>query len=159
MGPSGPGGPSAFGLAAGEAPGDGLGAGMTMSGGRDSDGVGHGAGTAVPVGPAVPPGTGGTVGPVPTGGVTGVAVAAGHDDPGGTHGLSGVGTRPAAHAAPGGPTIRPSLVGLVNAAALVPATAAFMNRCQMVAGRVPPETSTPWTLVICGVFPVLGSVV
>jgi len=133
---------------------------MMTSGGRVSDGVGHGAGTAVPVELAAAPGTGSPVGPGdPTGGVPGVAVAGGHDDPGGTHGLSEVGTRPAAHAAPGGPTIRPPLVGLVNDAALVPATAAFMNRCQMVAGSVPPETSIPWTLVICGVFPVFGSVV
>lgn len=126
-----------------------------MLGGRASvgEGQGTGGGVAVWVAPGAPeePGVG-----------TLVAVGAGvpgQVDPGGAQGLSGVGCWPLAQGAPGGPMTLPPGVGAVNGTTLKGASADFMNFCHMVAGRVPPETSMPWTLVICGVLPVFGSVV
>ena len=117
-----------------------------MLGGRASDGEGQGAGVAVWVAPA------------PDGGVAAAAVGvAGHGEPGGTQGLSGLGSTPSAHGAPEGPMTLPWMVGAVNVATLNGATADFMNFCQIVAGSVPPETSMPWTLVIGGVVFALGS--
>ncbi len=121
-----------------------------MSGGSASDGEGQGAGVAVWVAPA-------PVG-VPVG--AGVAVAVGvvgHDDPGGTHWLSGVGWTPLAHGAPVGPMTFPWTVGAVNVATLNGASADLMNFCQIVAGSVPPDTSMPCTLVIGGVVFALAS--
>ena len=43
--------------------------------------------------------------------------------------------------------------GATNDDTLVPFTASFMNRCHMVAGRDPPVTLMPWTLVISGIVP------
>jgi hypothetical protein len=51
----------------------------------------------------------------------------------------------------------PWTVGAVNVVTLNGATADFMNFCQIVAGSVPPDTSTPWTLVIGGVVFALAS--
>ena len=145
---------------------------MTMSDGKASDGDGHGAGAAgaevdgeaagAPA-LAVDVGEAGT----PTAPLEGVGEGAagdgdadvvGHGDPGGRHGSSGVGSIPLAHGAPAGPTTRPLTVGALNLATGMGTTADFMNFCQIVAGRVPPETWMPCTLVIAGVWPDFGSV-
>jgi len=142
---------------------------MTMSDGRASDGDGHGAGAAGADGDAaggaplaVAEGDAAGV-PAPLDGVgdgtAGEGDAAGHGDPGGRQGLSGVGSIPFAHGAPAGPTTRPLTEGTLKVATGIGATADFMNFCQIVAGRVPPETWIPCTLVIAGVCPVFGSVV
>ena len=55
------------------------------------------------------------------------------------------------------PEKRPPMVGWTNCVTGVPATAAIMNFCQMVAGRLPPTTGAPRTSVMGGVWPVLGS--
>jgi hypothetical protein len=121
---------------------------MTMSGGSASDG--HGAGVAVCVAPAAAG--------APVGAAVAVAVGvAGHGEPGGVHGLSGVGCTPLAQGAPEGPMTLPWAVGAVNVATLNGATADFMNFCQIVAGSVPPDTSMPWTFVIGGVVFALAS--
>jgi len=141
---------------------------MTMSDGRASDGDAQGSGGAEGVGEAAGAAClvvaeGDAAGaPAPLDGVgaaAGDADAAGHGLPGGRHGLSGVGSTPFTHGAPAGPTTRPLTEGALNVATGIGATAAFMNFCHIVAGRVPPEIWIPCTPVIAGVCPVFGSVV
>lgn len=136
-----------------------------MSLGSSPKGDGQGVGVAVAVGvtEAVAVGAewpGEAAGAVGTGDgvVPGAGEAAGHGEPGGRHGLSGVGWAPSAQGAPAGPMTLPVAAGAWNVSTLVPLSAAFMNFCQMVAGSVPPVTWIPWTFVIAGVWPEAGLV-
>ncbi len=109
--------------------------------------------------PTVAVGRPGDAGAAGVGVAAGVAARAEQGEPGGRQGLSWVGSAPLVHGAPAGPTTFPPRVGALKGTALVPARAAFMNFCQMDAGSVPPVISIPWTPVIWGVLPVVGSVV